>query len=290
MYLVRRTLVVYALEPLHVGAAHGRGDVDLPVARDVATDDPILTFSGVRGMLRDALTNDHERVVLLGDMPPRRSADRPGRGALGTTDAWPLLFPIRSSRGGFAWVTCSRFLRLFARAVDEEAPVSDGHGARVGPGSLLTCRAPGGGDLVMIAGRRYPTTRDGGTLEWLAGKLSSLVPSSASLARRVAIVPDRVCADLLREEMERRHRVRIEAATGAVAWGALFSLEVVPRDAIFFASLLASSPRVLGSATGGLEDAGDVIVRAKSRLEGAPRLTIGGEITVGMGRCLARVI
>lgn len=293
MFEARRTLLVYSVDPIHLGAAGGEAPVDLPVARDVRDGDPILTFTALRGMLRDACADTAERRVLAGE------ANR--RAALSFADARPLLFPARSAVGGFAWVTAGRALRGFAEALDEKCPELPGDGdgdadagspkAIVPAASWLRLRArPGDRDLVVLAGLPHEAVASDGVTSWLADRLRPLGLEATEIEGRVAVVGAPVFRNLLGTESERRHRVRVEAQTGTVSRGALFSLEAVPRDTVFYGSVLALSPRVLGLSVDGLETSTDVLDRAAQRLAAASTLTIGGEITVGMGRCRATLI
>ncbi len=320
MFLERRVIVVYALEPIHLGSARGSAKVDLPVARDARTKDPILTFSALRGMLREALIDDREWAILLGDKPVT-GTDNTRRGVLSPTDAWPLLFPVRTSRGGSAWITSARLLQAFAEVLGVRMPLEDDAShARIDVETVLAVTggaaetpAAGRQGVVLVAGRRYPAASDEGVLCWLAGKLEGSIPVTR-LARRTAVVPNDDFASIVAEETERRDRVRINNEQGIVAEGALFSLELVPRDTVFFGSILATSPGLwpraivagdeeepsrgdapasLATSSGARDDlatTASALERTAVRLHAATQLTIGGEITVGMGRCQARLI
>lgn len=313
MYESARALVLYAVEPVHVGAATGAGGVDLPVARDARggdqpgeRGDPILTFSALRGAFRDVCPTAL-RPVLLGDAPDEDSNEG-RRGALTFTDALPLLFPVRSSKGGFAWVTCWRVLAEFAGrgrgTTLDLAPDGQNEGerdkadeVRIAPGSALALRSPSGASFVVIAGSRYTATEVAALHTWLHTRLGGVSPGEAALAARIAVVADEVFAWLVESETERRARVRIDGNTGTVAAQALFSVEAVPRDTFFFGSVLALSPGLWRSADAAVAAGGQsfqtaehVLDKTASVLTDADVVTIGGEITVGMGRCQARLI
>jgi CRISPR-associated protein Cmr4 len=318
MFEVAGTLLVRTIDPVHVGAAAGTTPVDLPVARDVRDGDPILTFSAVRGMLRDACDHATEQDALLG--APHR------RGTISFTDCRPLLFPVRSAAGGFAWVTSRRALSGFAVALREELPgclepqpVEAGTHrpvAIVTMSSWLSIRPPGKPEERVVLAELccHANPAADGAVAWLAQRLQHIGVEKAEIGGRIAIVDAATFRHLLGTETERRQRVQIDSRLGTVARGALFSLEAVPRDTVFYGSALALSPRVMGMEADGLVSATDVLRRAALRLGaasgfavngsatateavadarsvGTPRfLTVGGEVTVGMGRCLATLI
>jgi CRISPR-associated protein Cmr4 len=302
VYEAAATLVVYAFEPVHVGAASGAGGVDRPVARDARggdsggeRGDPILTFSALRGAFRDVCPPGLWRL-LLGEVP--EDSGEGVRGAVTFTDASPLLFPIRSVKGGFAWATCPRILDEFGRRVGSGAPeAAPGESVGIAPGSALALREGGSRPFVVIAGARYSAVELDEIHTWLHTWLGDLSPGAPALAARVVVVPDQVFAGLVARETERRQRVRIERSTGTVAGKALFSLEAVPRDTVFFGSVLALSPGLWKGADGGLlsgdespKTAEDVLKKTAEILKASAMLTIGGEVTVGMGRCQIRLL
>lgn len=286
MYRAHRTLLLLALEPLHVGTAAGSRRVDLPVARDVVDGDPILPFSALRGMLAEAAASDREWLAGARD---REGSDRSQRGAVAFTDARPLLFPVRSGRGGFAWITCPRVLRTFGEiAGGPKVELVDDGAVRLPASSRLRIGRPSEGGGVVLAGQHFPARQADGVVGWLAGPLGQLGVEETALVVRLAVVPDSVWANLLATETDVRHRVAVDRETATVKPGALFAVEVIPRDTIFFGRALALSPKVY--ERGQTADAVQALSRAADRLAAADHLTIGGEITVGMGRCRARLI
>lgn len=284
MYDSEGTLVIYALDPLHVGASAGDASVDLPLARDVFLGDPILPFSAVRGMVFDACESEPDRPALLGAAPDLDGNGR--RGAVTFTDARPLLFPVRSARGGFAWMTCARLLSAFADSIGSPITIEDSPRARVPQRSELTLNAPGGHQVVVIAGHRLDVAAVEHVADSLAAELLDLGVSD--LAARLVVVPDALCRELMTGETERRHRVRIDTG-GTAADGGLFSLEAIPRDTVLFAKALALSPKILGSGPGSERGGAEALHLVAGALA-AGDLVIGGEATVGLGRCRARLI
>lgn len=301
MYEAARTLIVHAIEPIHVGAAAGAGGVDLPVARDARRGehergDPILTFSALRGAFRDVCPEDL-RPLLLGEGPSGDSNEG-ARGALTFTDALPLLFPVRSVKGGFAWATCPRILGEFGRRTVANPPeVAAANAVVIAPGAVIALRQEDAPPFVVIAGERYMTEEEGTICDWLHRRLGGASPGAVPLAARLAVVPDAAFARLVARETERRQRVRIDRTTGTVAGQALFSVEALPRDTVLFGSILALAPGLFGSSssTSGSDakpprSAGETLERAAAVLARRGELTIGGDVTVGMGRCQVRLI
>ncbi len=106
-------LGMLAETPIHPGTGRSLGVVDLPVAREAATDYPMIPSSGFKGALRDLA----ERLP-AGENGPDvdRTFGSPGRaGELLVSDVRLLLLPVRSLTGAYRWATCPHLLERFAR-------------------------------------------------------------------------------------------------------------------------------------------------------------------------------
>ena len=108
------------------------GIVDLPIQREKHTDYPKIEASGLKGAIReifrtqpnlDQLKCDwgitsvedtkYTEAIDLTFGPDTSEQSNLHAGALGFTDARLLLFPVKSVKGVFAWVTCPAVLERF---------------------------------------------------------------------------------------------------------------------------------------------------------------------------------
>ena len=102
--------------PLHAGSGSDLGIVDLPIQREKHTDYPKIEASGLKGSIRaifetqakSGKINKDEFIFVFGPEQGDLHA-----GALGFTDARLLLFPVKSVKGVFAWITCPAVLERF---------------------------------------------------------------------------------------------------------------------------------------------------------------------------------
>jgi CRISPR-associated protein Cmr4 len=86
--------------------------VDLPVAREAATDYPVLAGSSLKGALRDRT----ERRESSGqELAERRFGKVDHAGDLLVSDGRLLLLPVRSLTGASQWVTCPQLLERYRR-------------------------------------------------------------------------------------------------------------------------------------------------------------------------------
>lgn len=102
---------IHALSLLHAGTGQGVGVIDLPIAREKATNLPFLPGSTLKGTLRDECGDDTLRNNIFG-----KGGDSTGSsGSAIFTDQRLLCLPVRSLFGTFAWVTSPYILERFKR-------------------------------------------------------------------------------------------------------------------------------------------------------------------------------
>lgn len=103
-----RMLGLLAETSIHPGTGRSMGVVDLPVAREAATDYPVLVGSSLKGALRDRAGGDtKEAQELFG------KSDQAGN--LLISDGRLLLLPVRCLTGAFRWVTCPHLIERYLR-------------------------------------------------------------------------------------------------------------------------------------------------------------------------------
>jgi len=128
MFKTAKPLFLIVETPLHAGSGTDLGIVDLPIQREKHTDYPKIEASGLKGSIREIFeTQPNKELIELGwnisvESDEYRKAIQltfgPEQGdlhagALGFTDARLLLFPVKSVRGIFSWITCPAVLSRF---------------------------------------------------------------------------------------------------------------------------------------------------------------------------------
>lgn len=94
---------------IHPGVGRNLGVIDLPVAREAATDYPVLVGSSLKGALRDLVGQwaKDKQDFLFGKQDDA--------GQLLVSDARIVLLPVRSLTGQYRWVTCPYILERLTR-------------------------------------------------------------------------------------------------------------------------------------------------------------------------------
>lgn len=121
-----KLLFTHALTPLYPGTGQGSGVIDLPIAREIATNIPYLPGSSLKGVLRDECKDTALCKTLFGPETKNISDSNSHAGVLQFTDQRLLLLPVRSLAGTFAWATSPFILQRFSRSLAhigvEDAP------------------------------------------------------------------------------------------------------------------------------------------------------------------------
>lgn len=96
---------------IHPGAGRSTGVVDLPVAREAATDYPVIVGSSLKGSLRDKARGMESAGVDV----DRRFGLQDQAGDLLVSDGRLLLLPVRSLTSSFRWATCPYLIERYGR-------------------------------------------------------------------------------------------------------------------------------------------------------------------------------
>ena len=288
-------LYVHALTPIHVGVGQGAGIIDLPVIREKVTGWPYLPGSGVKGVLRDACEDakvpDATRKIVFG--PETRDNPSEHAGGVIFADLRLLCLPVRSYKGGFAWVTSPLALSRWARDCAMAGGAIPADAGTIGDKAIVLPSA----DARNIIGTGHDVR-----LEDL--KLTSTVNSTAqTVAEAIAaasfeqdswrtffhthfgIVSDTTFSFLTRTATEITARNRIDPDRKIVAEGALWWEEAVPAETIF-AGLLLSTPQGITRMNGA--GGGGALAREVEKGLARP-IQIGGNASVGRGLANARL-
>lgn len=269
----QKLLYIFTRTPLHVGAGASVGAIDQPVIRERHTGHPIVPGSSIKGVLRDACRNDE-----LKDKEELIFGKQDDAGKLAFGEAKVLAFPVRSARGSFAFITCPLALERFQRE----------HGV------LKVPKLAEPKDMTCLAGDAVTLTRGSDTgvvleeykfslaakfpIEWENALLALLDDPVWQVAKaRFVLLSNGDFSHFVRNASEVSQHVAIDPTTGTAKGGALFNLEAVPAETLFFAPIT-----ILPRANGALDD-------LEKLLQRKPVLQFGGDSTTGLGFCTAKL-
>ncbi len=297
MYKKVRPLFIYTETPLHAGSGSDLGIVDLPIQRERHTSFPKIESSSLKGALReDFESNDQttfkapdgkdylikqgfrskskgvaiRQPLTLAFGPEGDDSSSAHAGALGFTDARILLFPVKSMKGVFAWITCPAVLRRFERDMHLVTGLTDFKIDGIPDNSALSSdqgnfaywfegcsvQVPGADAVILEEYTFSLSTGDknrvnvkapkDGTEKAMGEYLKDILGFedaylNEKLEQDILIISDDDFRDFVEMSTEVITRTRIDNETGTVQKGGLFTEEYLPSDSLMY-SLVMSAP------------------------------------------------
>ncbi|CAN5360063.1 type III-B CRISPR module RAMP protein Cmr4 [soil metagenome] len=262
-------LVIFTRTPLHVGSGGSVGAIDQPVQRERHTRHPIIPGTSIKGVLRATYslhenTTDDDVNSVFGE------PDKAGDLAFG--EARPIAFPVRSAKGSFAFITCPLALNRFARDSGKEVKI---------PTEIAdqSCFASSGvtldGAPKRVVLEEYAFESNGEFPESALQLIKSAIddPVWTEAPKRLVLLSDGDFSHFVANACEISHHNKIDPESGTVASGALFNLESVPSETLFYASVTHINRHP------------DSLDRLRQLLAERPLLQFGGNSTTGRGFC-----
>ena len=269
-----RLFHLHALSALHCGTGQSAGVVDLPIARERATNLPMVPGSSLRGVLREEVDED-DVAALFGPRNPDGDANS-FAGACAIGDAALLTLPVRSLAGVVCYATSPFILKRYARRAGFQSlalPEPESEQAIVAPGSVNQLQGK-----IVLEDLDLTAREDAAAQTWanvLAEAAHADDQAPKDFASRFAILPDDVMDFLSETGTEVRARIAVNPETGTVKEGALWYEENLPADSLLwgvFAIAASSQPNDPRSE--------DELAKA---VPDAALLQLGGKAGVGRG-------
>jgi CRISPR-associated protein Cmr4 len=294
-----RLLFVHALSPLHAGTGQGVGVIDLPIAREKATNIPYLPGSSLKGVLRDQCANP---TTVFGP-DTKNASDHAGSAQF--SDQRLLLLPMRSLAGTFAWVTAPYILRRFLRDV-HDTKISEVPTTIPGPSEEQASVIQEGCALI----RTWQTTQQqqqqqqkivledldltpvpcATTTAWATWLAPRIFPSETDwqtmLKARLCVVHDDIFSFLLNTATEITTRIKLKEDTKTVEQGGLWTEEALPTETILYGLVMAMPVQKTWQNGVGAH----TVFAEVANLTRNKALQFGGNATVGRGLCHVQML
>ncbi len=308
MFEARQLVFYYALTPVHMGAGSAIGAIDSPIQREVHTRHPMFAGAGLKGALRHhfnrAWPGENGRSGLINRIFGPDTGASDFAGALSLSDAQLVALPVRSLKGGFAWVTSpvalarlKRLAELAVGVVEWNVPTVAENQALMAADGLLA-----NGKLILEAFEFRKAEGDCSDIaRWLAG--NALTKANTYFADKLkadlVVLSDTDFAHFARHAMVVEPHVRINDESGTADDGGLFYVENLPPESILVGLAQASIERFKkGSRNEGsaaLLSAEDVLEAVFDGAESCPGiagkpLQIGGDASTGRGLVIVQAV
>jgi CRISPR-associated protein Cmr4 len=246
---------------IHPGTGRSGGVIDLPVAREAATDYPFIAGSSLKGALRDKTETALQKGKELAD---RWFGKADNAGELLVSDARLLLLPVRSLTGSYRWLTCPHIVERLCRDMRRAGLPFD---ASVPEVSKATVHTSGTGKIYLEEREFNIGAEPDGKLIALLGSMTAHKATRGRIDTTLAIVSDDDFAWFARYALPVQARNVLDDDTKQSK--NLWYEESLPADTLMYA--------VVAARNNAAEET------LKLLFEDDPYIQVGGNETVGAG-------
>ena len=253
MFEEKSILIFYAETPVHMGAGQAVSYVDLPIQRERHTNFPVLWSSGIKGVIREFAERRWKSKEKVNTIFGPEDGSEQYASCISITDAKILLYPVRSVRGIFAWISCPLVLKKFKedlRSVgikneffQDLIPSTDGN-VIISTDSVLNIKEEKDKNVVALEEFIF-SVESGKNADSLANFIKKFMPDNPfinNLSKHIAVVSDNTFKYFVSYAVEIRTRIKINQTTGTVEEKALFSEEFIPSESIFYSLVFIADP------------------------------------------------
>lgn len=296
---------IIAETSVHAGSGSELGLVDLPIQRERHTDFPKIEASGLKGCIREAFESSNKKIKFNSNEAKVNDnisislvfgpeGEKAHAGAVTFTDARILLFPVKSLKGIFAWISCPMVLERFKKDLKLAGMTfnnfSDFNTQNTIPNqSNLAIESKVILEEFTFEVKENDTTSN--FANWLADKIfpkdNTYNYWREKLKKDLVILSDDDFKQFVKTSTEVITRTKIDDATGTVQTGALWTEEYLPQETILYSLAMFTAPRVeddqkeIFKAETPEKEVELVVEFLKRGLPGV--IQIGGNQTIGKG-------
>ena len=284
MYRKAHPLFLICETPLHAGSGSDLGIIDLPIQRERHTGFPKIEGSSLKGSIREAIERKVKpnpcepwdfdenrntdavkihRVFGYDDGSLKKSEKEALKkcfaknekqeefetsfaGCVSFSDARLLLFPVKSMKGVFAWITCPKVLRLFAKEMKmagQEIPDLPEEGT-TSASNKITIKVSGQAKVLLeeYAFDVKEDTQVNALGNWLSDHLFQHSDAywKEKIKTDIIVLSNDEFRDFVQLSTEVITRIKINNETGIVADGQLFTEEYLPAESVLYTLVLTA--------------------------------------------------
>ncbi len=301
MFTAQKTIFIYAISPVHMGAGTALGLIDNPIQREKHTDHPMVAGSGLKGAVRHHFwaQSPEQRDKLNRYFGPETSASDYA-GAISFSDAQLVAFPVRCTKAGFVYATsplalarAQRLLAATGTKAEWKVPVVAGSQCKVNNDGLLA-----NGKLLVDA---YELKAEKDTnlqviADWLANHALPAGDGYEFFRNKLKTDLVLMCDDdfgyFVKNSTLVEPHVRIKNETGTAESGGLFYTENLPPESLLVSVVLASDERSKQAEKAKAETILADVLNGTDGFGGlhGKLLQIGGDATTGRGQVVVTAV
>jgi len=257
----QRLMLLYCEENVHAGAGSSTGTIDLPIQRESHTGYPKIESSSLRGAIRESIKDsisNNEKSKFESVFGNWDNGDQ--QSAIDFPDAKLLLFPVRSFKGVFAWITCPMVLNRFKKdclnwfGIDLGYTISDFENNEIITISDSLLELPNDENKEVLLEeflfkktnkQSIPKINEQEFGTWLSNQYNiggTIAPGLIShINSKLAIISDDVFRDFVQLYTVKITRNRINPESGTADGNGLFNEEFLPSESILYSFALTTN-------------------------------------------------
>lgn len=252
MFKIAEPILLHCISSLHAGSGSEIGLIDVPIQREAHTQFPTINSSSLKGAVRSNVNmavRDNEKALqhfkdVFGEEPNDGKRKNLQAGAVSFSDARILLFPVKSMRGIFVWVTCPCVIKRWNREMhlygcsDRQLPIPEENTVSSNE-ILLDDRLV----LEEFTFKAQPSEATQKTASQLKSYLFGDDPEWGDFfEKRVVILKDDDFMDFVKLSTEVTARIRMNEKGNAEGQG-LWYEERIPPETVFYSLIFAGDVR-----------------------------------------------
>ena len=304
MFTAQKTLFLYAVSPVHMGAGQAIGLIDNPIQREVHTGHPVFAGSGIKGAVRHRfyalLSKEDKRLERYFGADSQAASDYAG--AVSFSDAQLVLFPVRCTKAGYVYATsplalarAKRLLALSGLKTWDDVAEPEPNKCVVTQEHLLVEKTNDKGQKnKMLYVEAYElNAKPDEKLKAIATILANYALADDQDFFKNKIISDLVLMNnddfgyFVKNATSIEPHVRIVPETGVAKDGGLFYTENLPPESVMIQNVMATAERSK-AGTDKAEDVLSFVLEGDLGLHGK-LLQVGGDATTGRGQVLVNV-
>lgn len=259
----KRIAFYHCHTPLHIGSGEMLDVIDLPIQREIHTGFPVMPSTTIKGVIRaeyglkfgfnaESFPEKPEDCVKKNINESIREeffglfGHEDKEGDVIFTDGKVLLFPVKSVKGIFAWITCPIVLERFSRDTNKNLEnIPDIKGNKAVAGKDITINSKGDKYLVLEEISFNVITSDNrGYNDSILDTIHNNLPEKLKKEinqNKIAVVSNDMFEYFIKNYTEVNARIKINQATGTVEKEkrALWYEELVPSETVFYNIILS---------------------------------------------------
>lgn len=282
--MIKKLMYLYTLSSVHPGIGSSTEVIDLPIQREKTTEYPVIFGSTLKGALRDNFDKKTANDLFGSE---ETQGENVYASAVSVSDAKILLFPVKSGKGVFIYLTCPNVIKRFERDLKvinrnyssgindiKDVLISENCSDLLINDTLIieefSFRNPEKSKLVTDFGKFLAKEIFNGSIGFDYWK--------QKIEKHIVIVSDDNFKFFVKSSTEVVTRIKINDETKVVEKGALWTEENIPSDTIFYSIAIFDKSR---NEKEKLEEK-NVFEKFKNVVD-KKTISIGGNITVGRG-------